>query len=62
MPPPPLVGWMPPVSRDLVRIIREINKKEARSVGEGLRMIEERQAKEVEFFLQACSLRLERCE
>ena len=51
-----------PVSRDLVRIIREINKKEARSAGEGLRMIEERQAREVEFFLQACVLRLERCE
>jgi hypothetical protein len=48
-----------PVSRDLVRIIREINKRESGSVGEALRAIEARQAKEVEFFLQACALRLE---
>ena len=51
-----------PVSRDLVRIIREISKKkETLSAGEGLRVIEARQAKEVEFFLQACALRLEGC-
>ena len=48
-----------PLSRDLVRMIREISKKDALGLGEGLRAIEERQAKEIEFFLQACALRLE---
>jgi len=47
------------VSRDLVRMIREMSKKDALGLGEGLRAIEERQAKEIEFFLQACALRLE---
>lgn len=48
-----------PLSRDLVRMIREISKKDALTLGEGLRAIEERQAKEIEFYLQACALRLE---
>jgi hypothetical protein len=48
-----------PLSRDLVRMIREISKKDALGLGEGLKAIEERQAKEIEFFLQACALRLE---
>ena len=48
-----------PLSRDLVRMIREMSKKDALGLGEGLRAIEERQAKEIEFFLQACALRLE---
>ena len=47
------------MSRDLVRMIREMSKKDALGLGEGLRAIEERQAKEIEFFLQACALRLE---
>lgn len=50
-----------PLSRDLVRMIREISKKDALSLGDGLRAIEERQAREIEFFLQACALRLESC-
>ena len=40
-------------------MIREISKKDALGLGEGLKAIEERQAKEIEFFLQACALRLE---
>lgn len=61
----PQVNSMPskpsarPLSRDLVRMIREMSKKDALGLGEGLRAIEERQAKEIEFFLQACALRLE---
>jgi hypothetical protein len=42
-------------------MIREISKKDALSLGDGLRAIEERQAREIEFFLQACALRLESC-
>jgi hypothetical protein len=56
MPPP---GSSKPLSRDLVRMIREMSKKDALGVADGLRAIEERQAKEIEFFLQACALRLE---
>ena len=48
-----------PLSRDLVRMIREMSKKDALVLGGGLRAIEERQAREIEFFLQACALRLE---
>lgn len=47
------------LSRDLVRMIREISKKDAQGLGEGLRVIEERQAKEIEFFLHACALRID---
>jgi hypothetical protein len=42
-------------------MIREISKKDALSLADGLRAIEERQAREIEFFLQACALRLESC-
>jgi len=45
-----------PVSRDLIRLIREISKKENASGSEGLRLIEERQSKEIEFFFQALLL------
>jgi hypothetical protein len=48
-----------PLSRDLVRMIRELSKNDAQGLGEGLRAIEERQAKEIEFYLQACALRLD---
>ena len=48
-----------PLSRALVRMIREISKNDALTPAEGLRAIEERQAKEIEFYLQACALRLE---
>ena len=43
----------------VVRMIREVSKKETQGLAEGLRVVEERQAKEIEFFLQACALRLE---
>lgn len=42
----------PPVSRDLIRLIREISKKDSVGGAEGLRLIEERQSKEIEFFFQ----------
>ena len=52
-----------PVSRGLARIIREVSKsdtcREPRSLADDLRWIEERQAREVEFYLRTCSLRLE---
>ena len=48
-----------PLSRDLGRMIREISKNDVQGLAEGLRVIEERQAKEIEFYLQACALRLE---
>ena len=51
-----------PVSRDLVKMIRDISKKEVQGVAEGLRAIEERQAKEIEFYLRACALRLDQCD
>ena len=40
-------------------MIREISKNDARDLAEGLRAVEERQAKEIEFYLQAFALRLE---
>ena len=52
----------PPISRDLVKMIRDIIKKDARGLADGLRAIEERQSKEIEFYLRACALRLESCE
>lgn len=48
-----------PLSRDLVRMIRDISKNDARDLAEGLKAVEERQSKEIEFYLQACALRLE---
>ena len=47
------------LSRDLVRMIREISKKDAQGLAEGLRVIEERQAKEIEIYLHACALRID---
>ena len=49
----------PPISRDLVRIIREVSRVESRGLCDSIRAIEERQASEVEFFLRACAQRLE---
>lgn len=40
----------------MIRLIREISKKENASGSEGLRLIEERQSKEIEFFFQALLL------
>ena len=56
------VMLQPPISRDLVKMIRDISKKDARGLADGLRAIEERQSKEIEFYLRACALRLESCE
>jgi len=60
-----LLGMKPdtgrPLSRALVRMIRDISKNEVLTPAEGLRAIEERQAREIEFFLHACALRLESC-
>lgn len=41
-----------PVSRELIRLIRDISKKDSAGGAEGLRLIEERQSKEIEFFFQ----------
>ncbi len=50
-----------PVSRDLVRIIRECSRLEQgnHTLTEHIRCIEDRQAKAVEFYLRACALRLD---
>lgn len=50
-----------PVSRDLVRIVKESSRLEGPglSLDQHLRAVEERQAKSVEFYLRACALRLE---
>lgn len=55
-----LMAHRTPISRDLVRIIREVSKSENAPLCDNLRVIEERQAREVEFYLRACALRLER--
>ena len=48
-----------PVSRDLVRIIRESSKLEGGvTLTDHLSAIDARQAKAVEFYLRACALRL----
>lgn len=50
-----------PVSRDLVRIIRESSKTAGHhnvTLGEEMQMLEERQCKAVEFYIRACALRL----
>jgi len=51
-----------PVSRDLVRIIKENSKLESSgcSLNEHLRSIDERQSKALEFYLRACALRLDK--
>jgi hypothetical protein len=52
-------GGGQPVSRDLVRIIRESSKAEdGATLTEHLQAVEARQAKAVEFYLRACALRL----
>ena len=63
--PPPPPRTMPskrgsqPVSRDLVRIIRESSKAEGgATLVEHLQAVEARQTKAVEFYLRACALRL----
>lgn len=52
-------GGGQPVSRDLVRIIRESSRaEEGATLTEHLQAVEARQAKAVEFYLRACALRL----
>jgi hypothetical protein len=50
-----------PVSRDLVRIVRESSRLEGAnlSLNDHVRAVEARQAKALEFYLRACALRLE---
>lgn len=48
-----------PVSRDLVRIIREVSRSESRVLSDNIRVIEERQANEVEFYLRSFAQRLQ---
>jgi hypothetical protein len=50
-----------PMSRDLVRIIRESSRLEggSTSLSEHLAAIDARQVKGLEFYLRACALRLE---
>ena len=50
-----------PVSRDLVRIVKESSRLEGpgHSLEDHLRAVDERQAKSVEFYLRACALRLD---
>lgn len=50
-----------PVSRDLVRIIKENSKLDSNgaSLNDHLQSVDERQSKALEFYLRACSLRLE---
>ena len=50
-----------PISRDLVRIIRESSKVEDTQVplSGHMRVLEERQGKALEFYLRACALRIE---
>ncbi len=48
-----------PVSRDLVRIIRESSRLEGNlTLTDHLSVIDARQAQEVEFYFRACALRL----
>ena len=50
-----------PVSRDLVRIIRESSKLEGPNLtlNDHMKAVDDRQAKAVEFYLRACALRLD---
>lgn len=50
-----------PISRDLVRIVKESSRLEdpQHTLGEHLRAVDARQAQSVEFYLRACALRLE---
>ena len=58
--PPTNARARPELSRDLARIVRECSQLESGSVSLAahLRKIEERQNKEVEYFVRACALRL----
>jgi hypothetical protein len=51
-----------PVSRDLVRIVKESSRLEGgpHSLNDHLHAVDARQAQSVEFYLRACALRLER--
>jgi len=51
-----------PVSRDLVRIVKESSRLEGgqHSLNEHLQAVETRHAQSVEFYLRACALRLQR--
>ena len=51
-----------PVSRDLVLIIKENSKLDSgtNSLNEHLQSVDERQSKALEFYLRACSLRLDK--
>ena len=50
-----------PVSRDLVRIIRESSKLEGinLTLNDHMKAVDDRQASAVEFYLRACALRLD---
>ena len=50
----------PPVSRELIRIIREVYKCEGQSVHADMKDITDRQAKEIEYYIRACTARLEK--
>jgi hypothetical protein len=54
-------GASQPVSRDLVRIIREASKLDTpgASLAEHLKAVDTRQAQAVEFYFRACALRLD---
>jgi hypothetical protein len=58
--PPTNARARPELSRDLARIVRECSQLDSGSVSLAahLRKIEERQNKEVEYFVRACALRL----
>ena len=57
---PTNVKQCPELSRDLARIVRECSQLDSGSVSLAahLQKIEERQNKEVEYFVRACALRL----
>ena len=61
MSPPPSSKRSHPVSRHLVRIIRECSKLETANapLDAHLAAVDVRQTKAVEFYLRACALRLE---
>jgi hypothetical protein len=48
-----------PVSRDLTRIIKEASKLEVGTLSEHVKEIENRQAREIEYYFRACVLRLD---
>ena len=61
-PTPPISQRAPtPVSRELVRLIRESSKLNSpqASLTEHVRAVDEKQAQAIEFYFRACALRLE---